>query len=194
MSFQSISNWIFYLDGPITTITRLTRTLSGGSHSKALLTQLVSWLKRSQSKQSSPTLPLESVSESNWRKTTRGLLVSSPEMVVCLSSMRTTRCSLPDSVVQAMPSVIFQESDSRLSRLPVCPSMPSGLERRKSPSSEELSALIGRLSLNRVLACLYFQFSKKIQMIMCSHFNIHIYIITIYILTTIISFLTYFLK
>lgn len=130
------------VDGPITISTKLIRSPSGESPSRALLTPPVSSLRRSLSRPSSPTPPSESAWEFNSRRTTKELLASFPATVVWPSSTRTTRFSLLDSVVQATPWVICQESDSRLSRLPVCLSTPCGSRRRKSPSSEERGVFV----------------------------------------------------
>jgi len=156
LSQWHLANWrLMWLGGPITITTKPTRTPSGESPSRVHLTLPVSSLRRSPLRPSSPTPPSESVWESNSRKTTRESLASCPEMVVCLSSMRTTKSSLPVSVVQAMPSVIFRESDSRLSRLPQSLSTPSGSERRKSQSSERAweAWLPARFILKTILVC-----------------------------------------
>merc|ERR1712160_115405 len=71
------------------------------------------------------------------KRTTRELLATSPAMVVCLSSMRTTRSSLPVSVVRDMRSVIFQVSDSRSRRSPALHCLHFGSTRRTSQSHEQ---------------------------------------------------------
>lgn len=124
------------IDGLITITTKPIRTPSGESPSRAHPTPPASSSRRSPLRPSSPTLPSESVSECNSRRTTRESLASYPAMVVCPSSMRTTRSSSLVSVVQVTPSVIFRESDSRLSRSPPSLCTLSGSERRRSPSSE----------------------------------------------------------
>lgn len=135
------------IDGPITTSTRQIRSPSGESPSRVLLTLPVSSSRRSLLRPSSPTLPSESVSEFNSRRTTKESPASFLRTVACHSSMRTTRYSLPVSVVQAMPSVICQESDSELSKSQVSLSTPSGSKRRKSPLSEIAARLPHQLLL-----------------------------------------------
>ena len=127
------------VDGPTTISTKLIRSLSGESLSRAHLTPLASLLRRLPSRPSSPTLPWESAWEFNSRRTIKESLASFQKTVVWPSSTKMTRFSLPDSVVQATPWVTCQESDSKSSRSPVCPCTPCGSERRKSPSSEQSS-------------------------------------------------------
>ena len=134
----NLLNWMC-VDGPTTISTKLIRSLSGESPSRVLLTPLVSSLRRSPSRPSSPTPPSESAWEFNSRRTIKESLASFLRTVAWPSSTKMTRFLLPDSVVQATPWVTCQESDSRLSRSPVCLCTPFGSERRKSPSSEQSS-------------------------------------------------------
>merc|ERR1712166_539150 len=89
---------------------------------------------------SSLTLLSVNASESSSERTTRESRPTSPEMEVCLSSMRTTKSSLLDSVDPVTPSVIFPVSVSRSSRSLEPVSSPSGSERRISQSHEERNA------------------------------------------------------
>ena len=90
-------------------------------------------LRRLVLRPSSPTLPLESVSESSLSRTVRRSLPSSPTMVVLTLLMRTTRFSSPVSVERVRLRVISPVSDSRSSRSPVSPCLRSGSRRSRSP-------------------------------------------------------------
>merc|ERR1712195_242801 len=121
-------------------LTRITslliRPLSGESLSKVLPTLPALSSRRSVSRPSSLTPVLESVSESNSKKTTRESPPSSPVMVVCPSATRTTRFLLRVSVVPVTPSVTCPACVSSSPRLLVAVSSHSGPTRRRRCQSD----------------------------------------------------------
>ena len=122
--------------GLILTSRSRTPVQNGRNPSWRPLSLLVLLQKRLQSKPSSPTLPSVNALEFNSRKTTRELLPTYLVMVVCPLQTKTTKSSLPVSVVLDMLRVIFLEFVSRLSRQLVAVFLPSGSERRRSLSTE----------------------------------------------------------
>ena len=104
------------IDGLIRDTRKLTQVQSGRNPSWEHLWLQVSLLKRSLLKLSNQTQLLESVSECNWRRTIKESLPSFPVMVVWLLLMKMMKYLLLDSVDLVTPSVICQESDSKLPR------------------------------------------------------------------------------
>jgi len=124
------------LDGRACTTESRTTSQSGENPSPELRMLLELLLKRLPSRPNSPTLPSESALECSSRRTTRESLASYPEMVVCPSSMRTTKSSLEVSVEKVTQWEICPECVSESSRSPAPLSSPFGSTRRKSQSSE----------------------------------------------------------
>ncbi|KAJ2041652.1 ribosomal protein S23, partial [Coemansia sp. S16] len=96
-------------------------------------TPRVSFSRRSVLRPSSPTLLFASVSVASSSRTARRSPPLCPMTVASTLSMRTTRSSSLALAVRVVPSVIFPESVSRLSRSLVFRSLPCTRRRRRSP-------------------------------------------------------------